>query len=621
MLQKPLAICCFVLMVLAAACGGSDDNGEEPGPDAGSQPPPPSNGAAGTIQPPPINGAGSGGGGGGGGGDGGSGGGPSEPQPGTCGDGVVDAEQGEVCDDANDDNEDGCTNLCAFTCEDDPDCDDFEICNGEETCSEEHVCVPSTEIAPDGEVCGDNSSCHEGQCLEHICNNGVVQAEEECDDGDELDDNGCTRQCIYTCHVGETHTIVNDCAPMSTCDEEAHMWVGGDPLPDGTICNDGEGYCMNGVCFLGTCGDGVVEPNEECDLGEQNGAPDSGCTETCTTSVCGDGEIDGREGCDDGNLTNLDGCDDKCKPEVHYRGTNLWVSLENAPDYCVHVDNENNGNAFANLFPDQGLLDIINIFIQDAMANGEAHTLFQVLDVEDFSSTEPDPLANLGLSMGQFVGEWDPLADHLDVDFNAFREFYDEDLKPLRMVPGELVIEGGLPVVQSTAPTVAGFDIMDTLYVLHDLMSRIETDGNLSALTPPPAMADHVQAPETVGNHGAEPTGVLCGALHVDAFDSMPLPEAFLVLCLDQFGQFTPCAEGQNPRDGECDSVLDLFKIGCSDFAGAITFLTPVGEPDVDSDGDGENDAYSAVVRVSAERVKVVGVMDRPPPPDEAPAE
>ncbi len=549
---------------------------------------------------------------------------PSEVDiPENCGNGVVEPDLFEECDDGNLDDEDGCTKLCEFTCKEDSKCDDLDPCNGVEVCLDDHTCSPGSNAMSDGSPCGDNASCSGGVCVPHICGDGIKQGDEECDDGDDDDSNGCTKACLFTCVSSRDmqETVVNDCNPDAVCNETTHMWEGGNPLPDGTVCNRQQGYCLNGVCVLAVCGDGVQDPNEECDLGEQNGAENSGCLANCRMTQCGNGIIEGNEMCDDGNNTNIDGCDYRCVAEVTYRGTNLNLTLDEAPSYCIYADNENKGNAFSNLFigqDGQALLDLVNGFLKGMFDEGQVQTLFHVMDVESYE-LEPDPLARLGLSMGEPVTDWASSPVKLDLEFNAYRDFYNDELEPLSTVPGAMVIENGRQVVQSTAPTISGFNILETLYVLHDMMSRIETDDNLSLLPPPPETVEGLRAPESVGNHGGTPTGVLCGALHQDAFASMPLPPELLLLCTDQFGEMlmgenelNPCDEGEDLSAGECDSILTWFKTGCSTLFGAVTILEPLGDPDVDTDGDGINDAYTTVLYVSAERVKVVGVMDMP---------
>ncbi|MCA9692349.1 MAG: hypothetical protein KC636_22310 [Myxococcales bacterium] len=62
------------------------------------------------------------------------------------------------------------------------------------------------------------------------------------------------------------------------------------------------------------CGDGVVDPGEACDAGEEN-ADDGACTIACGEAVCGDGLLwAGHEVCDDGNDADDDACVAGCVP-------------------------------------------------------------------------------------------------------------------------------------------------------------------------------------------------------------------------------------------------------------------------------------------------------------------
>ncbi len=67
-----------------------------------------------------------------------------------------------------------------------------------------------------------------------------------------------------------------------------------------------------------SCGNGVMEGNEQCDDG--NLVNGDGCSSTCQTESpserCGDGIINGNEQCDDGNSNNGDGCSAACQDET-----------------------------------------------------------------------------------------------------------------------------------------------------------------------------------------------------------------------------------------------------------------------------------------------------------------
>lgn len=75
--------------------------------------------------------------------------------------------------------------------------------------------------------------------------------------------------------------------------------------------------CTSSSNNNGVCGDGVVDPGEQCDDG--NTVSGDGCSSTCTIEtaqpVCGNGVVETGEQCDDGNTTNGDGCSSTCKTE------------------------------------------------------------------------------------------------------------------------------------------------------------------------------------------------------------------------------------------------------------------------------------------------------------------
>jgi cysteine-rich repeat protein len=64
----------------------------------------------------------------------------------------------------------------------------------------------------------------------------------------------------------------------------------------------------------GVCGDGVVDPGEECDDGNTEGG--DGCSASCAgespLAVCGNATVEAGEECDDGNDVAFDGCEDDC---------------------------------------------------------------------------------------------------------------------------------------------------------------------------------------------------------------------------------------------------------------------------------------------------------------------
>lgn len=80
------------------------------------------------------------------------------------------------------------------------------------------------------------------------------------------------------------------------------------------------GWNLDELCVVGTnaapagvCGDGVIDPQEQCDSGALNSdtTPDA-CRTTCVRARCGDAVIDSSEECDDGNVAGGDGCGPTC---------------------------------------------------------------------------------------------------------------------------------------------------------------------------------------------------------------------------------------------------------------------------------------------------------------------
>ena len=98
-------------------------------------------------------------------------------------------------------------------------------------------------------------------------------------------------------------------------------------------CDDGNqldtDYCLND-CTIPLRGDGIIQADEQCDLGEDNRDDfNAYCPYATTCILCnydcetasisryfGDGLLDEEEECDDANRTNGDGCDNSCVLEL-----------------------------------------------------------------------------------------------------------------------------------------------------------------------------------------------------------------------------------------------------------------------------------------------------------------
>jgi cysteine-rich repeat protein len=150
-----------------------------------------------------------------------------------------------------------------------------------------------------------------------LCQNEILEAGEECDDGNADPCDGCSAAC----------ELEFGCGDGSACGAEE--------------CDDGNGSSCDGCspsCLVERCGDGILCASpplgELCDDG--NTDPCDGCSPSCTPEVCGNGILDCGEECDDANPQDCDGCsecgvdelaylDDFENGQAGWTSTGLWI--------------------------------------------------------------------------------------------------------------------------------------------------------------------------------------------------------------------------------------------------------------------------------------------------------
>ena len=304
----------------------------------------------------------------------------SIPPPARCGDGIVQEDNGEECDDGNNVDEDGCSALCQRDpiCGDgfvdgEEECDDSNLDLGDgcdADCQREPVCgdgfVDDPEQCDDGNVdAGDG--CDANCVFESECGNGVIEGLEQCDDSNIDAGDGCDADCaleqpdaLPIAERGLTIDIEGAleegdflwARPFANCagsnpgrafdfyrvvnntgvDQQLTVtaaWGGdsflhvfSDPFnptasPDGCIVGNDD--------FPNTTGSRVVDVDIA--AGQTLVIVASGfgagaftgpySIEVLTQHVCGDNLLgEGVEECDDGNLDNGDGCTDACLIEA-----------------------------------------------------------------------------------------------------------------------------------------------------------------------------------------------------------------------------------------------------------------------------------------------------------------
>ncbi len=110
---------------------------------------------------------------------------------------------------------------------------------------------------------------------------------------------------------------------------------------EGRRCSYGTvlGVCDQGVCLSFVCGNGILDPGEQCDEGDVDDC--DGCSSICRLEECGNGVSDCGEQCDDGNLEGGDGCGPTCLTEEcgnGYVDTALGEACDDGADNSLDPD-------------------------------------------------------------------------------------------------------------------------------------------------------------------------------------------------------------------------------------------------------------------------------------------
>jgi cysteine-rich repeat protein len=146
------------------------------------------------------------------------------------------------------------------------------------------------------------------------CGDGYVGPGEVCDDGNVIDDDGCSNVCAVTgCGDGIVQ-VGEACDDANAKDTDA---------------------CLT-TCVAASCGDSHVwAGNEACDDGNMEDS--DACLMTCLVATCGDGFVWlNQEACDDGNLMDGDGCESDCTLDL---GPGCGLEVWSAPhDFGSRVE-------------------------------------------------------------------------------------------------------------------------------------------------------------------------------------------------------------------------------------------------------------------------------------------
>ncbi|MFH2008436.1 MAG: DUF4215 domain-containing protein [bacterium] len=196
-------------------------------------------------------------------------------------------------------------------------------------------CIPGSDDSGPGN-CGDgivdpDEQCDDGNLVDHdgcsatcvletYCGNSVVEYGEECDDGNSQPGDGCNASCETEVGCGNGSLEVGE-----QCDD--------DNLVDGDGCS---ALCLDEQMGA-VCGNGIMELGEGCEDG--NTVAGDGCSPDCVREDgCGNGVEEGIEQCDDGNNISGDGCSADCHVE-YICGNNVceessYETCEACPSDC-----------------------------------------------------------------------------------------------------------------------------------------------------------------------------------------------------------------------------------------------------------------------------------------------
>jgi len=367
------------------------------------------------------------------------------------------------------------------------------------------------------------------------CGDGVLSPMEQCDDGNTAPGDGCDGECRREAFCGD----------MSVDSEE--------------VCDDGNNRsgdgCRSDCRSDESCGNGIRDSvvGEQCDDG--NTEDGDGCSSDCTiVESCGDDTVDDGSGetCDDGNTDAWDGCGPDCLTEISMIIDSLEIGGPSAG--CDYTGDGEPDNAFGEAFG--GARGLINdMFLTDAITNGELILLMHMLGLDDPSGASDD-----SLTVAWMQGEDADM--NPDNNFSGMAELYgaaegfDDMGNPTTSFASRIAsssLSGGPEDV--TIPISMGFPIRLDL-----------RNGRI-----------HGTTTATSGEWSAIEDGLLCGAVPSSTLALIP---NIAELIESMGGIMVP-----PPCDGSMDrgTLLDLL------VGGVTVFGIEIGpaQPDVDLDGDG----------------------------------
>jgi cysteine-rich repeat protein len=216
------------------------------------------------------------------------------------------AEFGEECD-GHDFAGLGCQDLCFDS--------GVLLCTGGCTIDTSRCFVCGDDTICDGDPSTTDPGCNE------VCD-GTSLGAAACGDGfDPAESGGGTLRCnplclshdrtgCFRCGNGVKDGTREVCDGLDFGGRTCGTYGWGGDAQHTLRCATACGQVLVDDCFR--CGNGRIDPGEECDAGQANG--EGYCDPSCRTR-CGDGAVEWPEECDDGSRQNGDGCSSQCLVE------------------------------------------------------------------------------------------------------------------------------------------------------------------------------------------------------------------------------------------------------------------------------------------------------------------
>ncbi len=212
------------------------------------------------------------------------------------------------------------------------------------------------------------------------CGDGQIDAGEECDDGNDVNEDRCLNDCrLNVCGDG----ILN--GGYEECD-------------NGTLNSESDADSCRTDCTLPVCGDGVVDRGEECDDG--NDDTSDACLPGCIVARCGDGFVhEGVESCDRGRGNSNAG-----------RGQGACRRNCSLPDICGDAD----GSGAVSATDAKVVLD--NVV---GLARNCKRSRCDVNGTRSLTATDARDVLNAAIGLGRALQCWSAVVFTLENEVNV----------------------------------------------------------------------------------------------------------------------------------------------------------------------------------------------------------